>query len=44
MFKKVGNEAAVSENAEAYSSWYVARFERRENEVDDRFQRPLVSR
>jgi len=42
--KSVANKAAASENLRRTSSWYVARFDRRENEVDDRFQRPIVSR
>ena len=42
---QIGCQQGRSERKpEAYSSWYVARLERRENEVDDQFQRPIVSR
>ncbi len=42
--KSVANKAAASEDLRRTESWYVARLERRENEVDDRFQRLIVSR
>jgi len=44
MFKTASNKAAASENPRRAGAGYVAGFERRENEVDGRFQHSAMSR